>query len=122
MEPGFAFDIELLLRTETLHPGSIARVPIVWVDSDEASTTTDLAPYLYMLKAAARMYRAHPLSAPESDALAGFIEGLSPADWQRLVRVIPSEIGDEDPKRFGHDRPLGPEDLERLLSGGGGEG
>ena len=122
VEPGFAFDIELLLRTETLHPGGIARVPIVWVDSDEASTTTDLAPYLDMLKAAARMYRAHPFSAPESDALAEFIEGLGPGDWQRLVRVIPSEIADEDPKRFGHDRPLGPEDLERLLLGGGGEG
>ncbi len=122
VEPGFAFDIELLLRTETLHPGSLARVPIVWVDSDEASTTTDLAPYLDMLKAAVRMYRAHPFSAPESDALAEFIEELGQADWQRLVQVIPSEIADEDPRRFGHERPLSPEDLERLLLGGGGEG
>lgn len=117
VEPGFAFDMELLLRTETLAPGRIARVPLVWIDSDEASTTTALAPYLDMLKAAARMYRAHPFASPEADALAGFIEGLEPAGWRRLLEVVPSVIADGEPGDFGGKRPVGVDDLELLLSG-----
>ena len=33
IEKRFAFDIELLLQTELARPGSIARVPIAWIDS-----------------------------------------------------------------------------------------
>ena len=118
VEPGFAFDMELLLRAETLHPGRIARVPIVWIDSDEASTTAALAPYLHMLKAAARMYRADVSTSPEADALAGFIERLEPAGWRRLMEVVPAVIAEGDPGAFGRKRPVRVADLELLLSGG----
>jgi hypothetical protein len=59
IEKKFAFDIELLLKAELNTPGSIARVPIAWIDSEAASTTTDLQPYLPMLKAIAHMNRKY---------------------------------------------------------------
>jgi hypothetical protein len=38
IEKGFAFDIEMLLRTETRRPGSVRKVPVAWIDSEAAST------------------------------------------------------------------------------------
>jgi len=59
LEYRFAFDIELLLRSALLQKGSIAKAPLAWIDSEEASTTTDLQPYLPMLQSIAAMYRAY---------------------------------------------------------------
>ncbi len=56
-ENGFAFDIEFLLHTERADPGTISIVPIAWIDSDAASTTTDLEPYLPMLRSVVGFYR-----------------------------------------------------------------
>ena len=59
LEKKFAFDIELLLKTVLLQPQGITKVPIAWIDSEEASTTTDIQPYLPMLKSIAKMYRKY---------------------------------------------------------------
>ncbi len=55
VEHKFAFDIELLLKTTFLKADAISKVPIAWIDSDTASTTADLQPYLPMFKAIASM-------------------------------------------------------------------
>ncbi|MCL7959312.1 MAG: hypothetical protein M8861_03875 [marine benthic group bacterium] len=57
IEHQFAFDVELLIKTEVRRPGSVERVPIAWIDSEAASTTPEFDPYLGMLKSIAAMYR-----------------------------------------------------------------
>ena len=49
-EKKFAFDIELLIKTDKLKRQSITKVPIAWIDSETESTTSELQPYVDMLK------------------------------------------------------------------------
>ena len=73
IEHQFAFDVELLIKTELRRPGSIARVPIAWIDSDVASTTPEFDPYLGMLKNIAAMYRLYLPSEPGADEVAELV-------------------------------------------------
>ncbi len=100
VEKRFAFDIELLLKCAIGSPESITRVPVAWVDSEEASTTTDLEPYLDMLQAVAKMYRHYSEPAERPEAFARLIEGMDQADWQRIVATVPSAIVDREPHEY----------------------
>ncbi len=100
IEKKFAFDIELLLKTELQKPESIAKVPIAWVDSEAASTTTDIQPYLSMLKAIVAMYRTYLQPNPVSEEFAGFIDSLSEKDFNKLVENIPEAILSKEPFEF----------------------
>ena len=111
MEKKFAFDIELLLKTELRRRGSIGKVPIAWIDSEAASTTTDLEPYLQMLRAMVAMYRRYLPSEPDAERLAGFIERMTDAEWARLADNVPAEIADGDPRAFDRVRPVSVDDL-----------
>lgn len=115
IERQFAFDIELLLRCELASPGSIALSPVAWFDSEALSTTTDLAPYLSMLKKAAAMYRRYLPSEPAADDTAAFIEGLDEGGFQALLEVIPSAITSRDPREFGEWRGVSMDELRALL-------
>jgi hypothetical protein len=115
LEKKFAFDIELLLRTELARPGSIVKVPIAWIDSEAASTTTDLEPYLPMLQSIVGFYRHYLTANPESDTFAAFIEGLDEESWHRLVDSIPAEIAEADPAQFGDHAPVTVADLRSVL-------
>jgi len=115
LEKKFAFDIELLLRTELARPGSIVKVPIAWIDSEAASTTTDLEPYLPMLQSIVGFYRHYLTANPESDTFAAFIEGLDDESWHRLVDSIPAEIAAADPTHFGDNAPITATDLQAIL-------
>jgi hypothetical protein len=99
-EKKFAFDLELLLKTELRRPGSITRIPIAWIDSEAASTTSDISPYLSMLEGIVAMYRRFLPATSEGDAYAAFIESLDEAAWQRLLDAVPSAIADGDPRTF----------------------
>ena len=99
-ENGFAFDIEFLLRAERTAPGTICTAPVAWIDSDAASTTTDLQPYLPMLRSVARFYREILPPDPVAETFAELIEALSQADFERLLQRIPAEIADRDPMEF----------------------
>lgn len=99
-ERGFAFDIELLLRAEQVRPRSIETVPVAWIDSEGASTTRVLRPYLAMLRSVVRLYRASGVRDPDRERLARAIEALDEPGWERLVRNVPSEIAGTDPARF----------------------
>jgi hypothetical protein len=100
IEKRFAFDIELLLRVELISPGSIAKVPVAWIDSDAASTTTALQPYLPMLQSVVRFYRRYLPATAGADQFADFIEQLDADSWDRLASRIPPEIADADPSTF----------------------
>lgn len=100
-ERRFAFDIELLLLTELRRSGSIARVPVAWIDSEAASTTTDIGPYLSMLQSVVGYYRCMLPTDAESDGFAELIASLDEAAWQRSVEATPATIADADPQLFG---------------------
>ena len=81
IERQFAFDVELLIKTELRRPGSIARVPIAWIDSEAASTTPEFDPYLGMLKSIAAMYRRYlPPEATADDVAARVAAARRPED------------------------------------------
>lgn len=115
IEKKFAFDIELLLKTELRRPGSIRKVPIAWIDSEAASTTTDLEPYLSMLQGIVAIYRKYLPKNPEAESFARFIDSLDDARWRRLVANIPSEITSRDPADFGNYNPVSADDLQGAL-------
>jgi len=118
LEKRFAFDIELLLKTELRRPGSIRRIPIAWLDSEAASTTTGLQPYRSMLQSAAALYREHLSADPEADRLAELIESMTEEEWMRLSSSIPEVIVEGDPLVFGEVRPVSVDELRAIMRPG----
>ena len=115
IEKKFAFDIELLLHTELIQTNSIAKVPIAWIDSEAASTTTDLQPYLPMLQAIVKMYRKYLPPLPEADEFAVFIESLTSETFNRLLNNIPGSITKRKPYEFSEFDSVKPGDLRQYL-------
>jgi hypothetical protein len=115
LEKKFAFDIELLLKTELLQHQSIQKVPIAWHDSEAASTTTDIQPYLSMLQAIPAMYREYLPAHPVSDNFALFIENLNETQWQKLVKHIPEAIANGDPSTFDRFDKVSVNELKKIL-------
>ncbi len=74
IEHQFAFDVELLIKTELRRSASITRVPIAWIDSEAASTTPEFDPYLGMLKSIAAMYRRYLPGDAIADEVADLVE------------------------------------------------
>lgn len=97
LETKFSFDVELLLRTELKKPNSIAQIPIAWMDSDEASTTKDLEPYIPMLNRMIDFYEHYLPTHPEAEDFKSFIQGLTDESWDRLIHNIPDAIKAWDP-------------------------
>ncbi|MBT8315506.1 MAG: hypothetical protein KJP26_13685 [Maribacter sp.] len=100
LERKFAFDIELLLRTELLKKESIIKVPIAWIDSEAASTTTDLQPYLPMLKAIVKMNRKYFPEEHQADEFANLINSWEESDFNKILANIPQEIVCREPMEF----------------------
>ncbi len=111
MEKQFAFDIELMLRTDLMRHGAITKVPIAWIDSEALSTTTDIQPYLSMLQKVAAMYRTYLPPEQGCEPFAVFIEGLTEDSWQELLTRIPAEITSRDPAEFDVYAGISAEDL-----------
>ncbi|NNK87698.1 MAG: hypothetical protein HKO90_05405, partial [Flavobacteriaceae bacterium] len=100
IEKKFAFDIELLLKSELYQKGSVVKIPIAWIDSEAASTTTDLQPYLPMLKSIVRMNQKYFPDDNDHNAFAGFIESLDEETFQKILNEIPKEIVSRNPDEF----------------------
>jgi hypothetical protein len=115
LEYRFAFDIELLMRTALGSKDRIAKIPLAWIDSEEASTTTDIQPYLPMLRSIAAMYRTYLPSEEVREEFATFIEELDEEGFDRLVANIPSEIVDREPFEFADFDGVTAEDLRRRI-------
>jgi hypothetical protein len=116
IEKGFAFDVEMLLRTLLRRPGSIEKVPLAWFDSEAASTTTDLDPYLSMLRSIVAVARRYAPPTGEGDAFARFVDGLDEERWHRLVENVPAVIEEREPVEFGTFSGVSVEDLERIAT------
>lgn len=116
IEKKFAFDIELLLRTSLIRESSIDKVGIAWIDSEEASTTTDLSPYLPMLKSIVKMYEKYLQANPESDEFASFIRSLSEEEFSVLLEHIPLGILEREPLEFSDYRLVTVDDLQAGIS------
>ncbi|RLD57796.1 MAG: hypothetical protein DRJ05_09110 [Bacteroidetes bacterium] len=117
IEKQFAFDIELLLKTETFRHLSIGKVAIAGADSVEAFTTTDPQPYLDMLKSTVKMYHKYLAETDEANEFALFIENLDREKWDRLVDNIPETIADGDPNDFDKFNVVKVSDLEAAIGG-----
>ncbi|MBT8322746.1 MAG: hypothetical protein KJO94_04640 [Eudoraea sp.] len=100
IEKKFAFDIELLLRTALINQDAIIKVPIAWIDSEAASTTTDLQPYLPMLKSITRMYRKYFPREAGAEEFADFIEAMDDQAFAVLLDNIPENITRREPLEF----------------------
>jgi glycosyltransferase involved in cell wall biosynthesis len=115
IEMKFAFDIEILLKAELKKKDSIAKVPVAWIDSEAASTTTDLQPYLPMLKKISMMYRKYLHSNSVSDEFASFIDTISEEDLIQLIENIPEEIEKREPFEYIEFDKVGVADLKLCL-------
>ena len=111
LEKKFAFDIELLLKTELHKEDAIASIPIAWIDSEEASTTTDLQPYLPMLKSIAKMNRKYLPPSKESAEFVRFIESLDDVKFRKILNNIPQNIVEREPLDFIEYNQVGVSDL-----------
>jgi len=115
LERCFAFDVELLLKTEQRNPEGLAKVPIAWIDSEAESTTTALSPYLSMLQSIAAMNRKYLPSDSRAGEFVSFIEGLDENQWNQLVENVPQAIAERDPLEFGHFDEISTEHLNALI-------
>lgn len=115
IEKQFAFDIELLLKTELIRDESVENCGIAWIDSEAASTTTEFQPYLSMLKAIVKMYRHYLSPNPFSDKFADFIQDLTEEKWQELLEKVPAGIADREPLEFDEYDGVSAEDLKQLI-------
>ncbi len=115
IEKKFAFDIELLLKTELIKRDSIAKVPVAWIDSEAASTTTDLQPYLTMLKSIAGMYKKYLPYNKTSESFADFILSINENDFNKLVENIPAEIKTKEATEFADYDKVSVADLQAII-------
>ena len=114
-EKKFAFDIELLIKAEILEQGSIYRTSIAWIDSEAASTTTDLQPYLPMLKSISRMYKDYLPSTDRQDQLADFISEIKQEDFDLLLSNIPEGITSREPREFVNYSGVGVDEIRKAI-------
>ena len=115
VEKKFAFDIELLLKGKLVDANVITKVGIAWIDSEEASTTTDLQPYLPMLKAIVKMYKKYLPHEKEAEPFAEFINQLDESGFQKLVDNIPNDILKRDPSTYDKFNDLKIENLKERI-------
>jgi len=115
-ERGFAFDLELLLRTEHLASRSILPVPIAWIDSEAASTTVELQPYLPMLRSVVRLYRSQSESSAAAEPFARAIEALDERTWERAVDVLGPRVEAIDPLLDCALTTVAPEEIQGLAA------
>ena len=116
IEKKFAFDLELLIKTELLQKNSIVKVPIAWIDSEKASTTVDLQPYLTMLKSIAKMSENYFPEAKASNTFIDFIANLQEQEFRILLKNIPDAIMRRDPAEFTKYDQIGIDDFKAILT------
>lgn len=113
VEKRFAFDIELLLRTELARHDSIERVAIASIDSEAASTTKELQPYLPMLKSLVRISQKYLPADDTASGFAALIESIDEESRTRLSGNVPAEIAEREPTEFDEYDAVSPDDLRR---------
>ncbi len=115
VEYKFAFDVELLIKTTLLKNNSISKVPIAWIDSDAASTTADLQPYLPMLKSIAAMQSKYFSDREQNNDFVDFVNSLEEDDFNRLLENIPEDIVNREPDNFADYNGVSVADLKKVI-------
>lgn len=100
IERQFAFDIELLLKTNLIKHNGVDKTGIAWIDSEEESTTKELQSYLPMLKAIVKMYKKYCIKNPNSDEFAAFVESLTDEEFNNILANVPKPILKKKPFKF----------------------
>ncbi len=111
-EHGFAADFELLAHCENRSPRSIDAVPIAWIDSPAASTTTAEDPYLSMLRSIEKLSRTCFQRTQEAEAFARQISSLTQAGWQTAIETVGTQLQNIPPAMDLSHKVLSPRDLE----------
>ena len=99
-EKKFAFDIELMLKTENIEEKSIHKAPVAWIDSEAESTTTDIQPYLPMLKSISQMCKRYSETNEQPNEFSRFFEEIGRERWDSILDNIPEEITSRNPAKF----------------------
>ncbi len=115
VEHKFAFDVELLIKTSFLKHDSICKIPIAWIDSDAASTTSDLQPYLPMLKSIAKMQVKYFSDKENHNEFVDFVNSLDEESFNRLLDNIPQNIVNREPDSFAEYKGVSVSDLRKSL-------
>ena len=116
IEKKFAFDIELLLKTELYKKGATAKIPIAWIDSEEASTTTELQPYLPMLKSISMMNKQYFSTMGRTNEFVSLIDSLTEEEFKIILDNIPPDITKREPSEFTDYEGVKASDLRKYLS------
>lgn len=90
-EPGFSFDVELLLLLK-LSDISTCNMGIGFIDSAKESHTKSNNVHLRILKSIVDIRKRHLPRSPADSALEHFIKSLSNDDWLILTNNIPIKI------------------------------
>ena len=112
-EKKFAFNIELLLKTDILERHSIKKVPIAWINSSKA--TTELHVYLEMLKAIAKIYHKYAPAHAEAHLFAFLIKSLTEEQWDILVNHVPEGIQIKSAMHYDVYTEITSEDFENII-------
>jgi hypothetical protein len=110
-ERGFAFDLELLLRSELLCRRSITPVPIAWIDSEASSNTASTSVHLAMLRRVVSIVRESESARPTAEAFAKAIDALDEERWQSAIDQFGPKLEGIDPRLDTEVAPIGPADL-----------
>ena len=110
-ERGFAFDLELLLRSELLCRRSVQPVPIAWIDSEASSNTASTSVHLSMLRRVVSLARETESTKPSSEAFAKAIDALDEERWQSAIDEFGPKLEALDPRLDTEVLPIRPADL-----------
>ncbi len=110
-ERGFAFDLELLLRSELLCRRSVNPVPIAWIDSEASSNTASTSIHLGMLRRVVSLVRENESLQPSAEAFAKAIDVLDEERWQSAIEQFGPKLEDIDPRLDTEVLPILPSDL-----------
>ena len=97
-ERSFAFDLELLLRSEQLQQRSIAAVPIAWIDSEASSNTASTSVHLAMLRRVAALSRELEDRQATREGFAKVVEALDEERWQSAIEQFGPRLEAFDPR------------------------
>ena len=116
IEKKFAFDIELLIKTDMLKRMSVEKIPVAWIDSEAESTTSDLQPYVDMLKSIADMYFKYLKPNAVSHSFAYFVKSLNKEKWDILTKNVPEGILMKSPVHYDVYDEIKVKDFEKILN------
>ena len=112
----FAFDLELLLLTELRRTRSVFVQPIAWIDSDQASNTSESGPYLGMLQSVVNLYRRYEGPTKRSDAFANAIDQLTLEGWEAAVLALSEKLSDADQRGSGDVFSIGASEIQAFAN------